>query len=201
AYEKLVASLLVDDQSQTVETGPVDMSSPAEGERGSVDELRERWSAMTDVHQFFALLRSLKLDRRQALSMVGDDYAWQLDGDALVAMMRHAAQEEIPIMCFVGNRGCGQIHSGPIREIKPMGPWLNVLGETFHLHLRTDHIREVWAVRKPTSDGHVTSIEAFDAGNDMIIQFFGKRHEGQAERSDWRMIAENLPRIPRAGAA
>lgn len=201
AYEKLVASLLVDDQSQTVETGPVDVSSPAEGGGGSVDELRERWSAMTDVHQFFGLLRSLKLDRRQALSMVGDDYAWQLDGDALVAMMRHAAQEEIPIMCFVGNRGCVQIHSGPIREIKPMGPWINVLDETFHLHLRTDHIREVWAVRKPTSDGHVTSIEAFDAGNDMIIQFFGKRHEGQAERSDWRMIAENLPRIPRASAA
>jgi 2-keto-4-pentenoate hydratase/2-oxohepta-3-ene-1,7-dioic acid hydratase in catechol pathway len=46
---------------------------------------------------------------------------------------------------------------------KPMGPWINILDETFHMHLRTDHIRELWAVRKPTSDGHVTSLEAYEA--------------------------------------
>jgi putative heme degradation protein len=35
----------------------------------------------------------------------------------------------------------------------------------------------------------------------MIIQFFGKRHEGERERDDWRLLAENLPRIPRSTAA
>ena len=43
-------------------------------------------------------------------------------------------------MCFVGNRGCIQIHSGPIQDIKPMGPWINIFDETFHLHLRLDHV-------------------------------------------------------------
>ncbi|MGX9182459.1 ChuX/HutX family heme-like substrate-binding protein, partial [Mesorhizobium sp. BHbdii] len=105
------------------------------------------------------------------------------------------------IMCFVGNRGCIQIHSGPVGSIKPMGPWINVLDETFHLHLRTDHIDEVWAVRKPTKDGHVTSLEVFGAEGEMIIQFFGKRHEGESERDDWRFLAENLPRIPSPTAA
>jgi putative hemin transport protein len=66
---------------------------------------------------------------------------------ALTAMLHHAAQDEIPIMCFVGNRGCLQIHSGPVRNIKPMGPWINILDETFHLHLRLDHVQELWAVR------------------------------------------------------
>ena len=129
----------------------------------SVDELRDRWSRLTDVHQFFGMLKALKLSRQQAVRMVGEDYAWLLDGDALGAMLHHAAAGEIPIMCFVGNRGCIQIHSGPVKAIKPMGPWINVLDETFHLHLRTDHIRELWAVRKPTRDGHVTSLEAYDA--------------------------------------
>jgi putative hemin transport protein len=156
---------------------------------------------MTDVHQFFGMLKNLKLSRRQAVGMVGDDYAWLLDGDALSAMFSHASQEEIPIMCFVGNHGCIQIHSGPVKDIKAMGPWLNVMDETFHLHLRLDHVREVWAVRKPTRDGHVTSLEAYDANHEMIIQFFGKRQEGRAEREDWRMIAENLPRIPNSTAA
>ena len=95
--------------------------------------------------------------------MVGQDYAWLLDRDALAAMLHHAAAGDMPIMCFVGNRGCIQIHSGPVKAIKPMGPWINILDETFHLHLRTDHIRELWAVRKPTKDGHVTSLEAYDA--------------------------------------
>jgi putative hemin transport protein len=101
-------------------------------------------------------------------------------------------------MCFVGNRGCIQIHSGPIASVKPMGPWINVMDESFHLHLRADRIAEAWAVRKPTKDGHVTSIEAFDAEGGMIIQFFGKRHEGEVERQDWRWLVEHLPRVPAA---
>jgi putative hemin transport protein len=132
--------------------------------------------------------------------MVGQDYAWMLDPDALSAMLHHASSGEIPIMCFVGNRGCIQIHSGPIKEIKPMGPWLNILDEGFNLHLRSDHVRELWAVRKPTGDGHVTSLEAYDARGNMIAQFFGKRHEGEDERGDWRFLTEHLPRIPQATA-
>jgi putative hemin transport protein len=201
AYQKLVAELVSADQSQGIETRAIAAVEPEDGETGSAHELRERWSAMTDVHQFFGMLRTLKLSRRQAVGMVGDDYAWLLDGGALPAMFAHAAQEEIPIMCFVGNHGCIQIHSGPIQNIKTMGPWINVMDETFHLHLRLDHVVEVWGVRKPTKDGHVTSLEAYDANNELIIQFFGKRHEGECERPDWRMIAENLPRIPRSTAA
>ena len=137
-----------------------------------------------------------------------DDESWVLPvptpfvpADAVAAMMRLSAKDEIPIMCFVGNRGCIQIHSGPISQIKPMGPWLNVMDETFHLHLRLDHIREVWAVRKPASEGHVTSLEAYDAAGQLIIQFFGKRKEGAHERDDSRGLVETLPRPPRSSAA
>jgi len=116
-------------------------------------------------------------------------------------MFDRAVAAQVPIMCFVGNRGCIQIHSGPVSNIKPMGPWLNVMDETFHLHLRTDHIAEVWAVRKPTKDGHVTSLETYDSNGRMIIQFFGKRHEGEVERADWRTLAESLPRLAAPVAA
>lgn len=201
AYQKLVAELLSPEQSQVVDVKPIARSTFDETESGSADELRERWSTMTDVHQFFGMLRALKLNRKQAVGMVAEDYAWRLDGEALTAMFHHAANEQIPIMCFVGNHGCIQIHSGPVTTIKPMGPWINVLDETFHLHLRLDHVREVWAVRKPTKDGHVTSLEAYGADNELIIQFFGKRHEGEGERADWRMIAENLPRMSQQTAA
>ncbi|QKC83407.1 hemin-degrading factor [Mesorhizobium sp. NZP2077] len=203
AYQKLVASLESSNQEPTVAiTGPCsDNEGEAAATTANLDDLRDRWSRLTDVHQFFGMLKTLKLSRLQAVRMVGTDYAWLLDNDAVRAMFHHAAEGEMPIMCFVGNRGCIQIHSGPVKSIKPMGPWINVLDETFHLHLRTDHIHEVWAVRKPTKDGHVTSLEVYAADGEMIIQFFGKRHEGEGERNDWRFLAENLPRIPNPTAA
>lgn len=201
AYQKLVADLVSQDQSPTVALKGIVESHPDASEAGSADDLRDRWSRMTDTHQFFGMLKKLKLSRHQAVRMIGDDYAWRLADESLVALFNHAVSGGLPIMCFVGNRGCIQIHSGPIANIKTMGPWINVLDETFHLHLRMDHVRELWAVRKPTKDGHVTSIEAYDANNEMIIQFFGKRHEGETERDDWRLLAENLPRIPESSAA
>lgn len=201
AYQKLVGDLLSEDQSPTVALRGISKSEPDAGEAGSAEDLRERWSRMTDVHQFFGMLKTLKLSRHQAVRMVGGDYAWKLADESLGAMFNLAASGAMPIMCFVGNRGCIQIHSGPVANIKTMGPWINVLDETFHLHLRSDHVRELWAVRKPTKDGHVTSIEAYDANGEMIIQFFGKRHEGETERDDWRFLAENLPRIPVQTAA
>lgn len=203
AYQKLVAALESSNQEPTIDiSGHIPDDEVHGGETtANLDDLRDRWSRLTDVHQFFGMLKTLKLSRRQAVRMVGQDYAWLLDNDAVRPMFHHAAEGEMPIMCFVGNRGCIQIHSGPVKSIKLMGPWINVLDETFHLHLRTDHIHEVWAVRKPTKDGHVTSLEVYDADGKMIIQFFGKRHEGESERDDWRFLAEHLPRIPSPTAA
>lgn len=199
-YQKLVDAHVSADQSQTVAVIAPARQSTAPASTNK-DELRDRWSKMTDVHQFFGILKSLNLSRQQALRMVGQDYAWELDATSVSAMMNSAAASAMPIMCFVGNRGCIQIHSGPIATIKPMGPWLNVMDETFHLHLRLDHICEVWAVRKPTKDEHVTSLEAYDANGQMIIQFFGKRHEGYEERPDWRALVEGLPRVASLSAA
>ncbi|MDK1388907.1 ChuX/HutX family heme-like substrate-binding protein [Sinorhizobium sp. 8-89] len=201
AYERIVEDFRLPDQSQDF---VADSSAPtSDGHDVAVDaaELRERWTKLTDTHQFHGMLRNLKIGRRQALHTVGEDLAWRLDPTGVQAMMRGGAEIELPIMCFVGNRGVIQIHSGPVARIGVMGPWLNVMDPTFHLHLRTDHIAELWAVRKPTTDGHVTSLEALDAKGEMVIQFFGKRKEGLAERPEWRSLVEGLPRLNTTVAA
>lgn len=202
AYEQLVSELLLEEQTPSIETKLV----PAKADKTDVasvdgEAFRERWGALTDVHQFVGLLKDFGVDRLQAVHLAGQDFAWRVDLSAVEAMMNHVVQEQIPIMCFVGSRGCIQIHTGTIAEIKTMGPWLNVLDPTFHLHLRADHIADAWVVRKPTKDGHITSLEAYDSNGEMIIQFFGERHEGEAELADWRMIAENLPRLQQSSAA
>ena len=192
AWEALVGSLTSEDQSATLETTP---RPPRAAPENPADRaaLRARWEKLTDTHQFHGMLRDLKLDRLDALGMVGEDFAWPLAAEAVPLLFNESARLALPVMVFVGNGGCIQIHSGPIAEIKPMGPWLNVMDPDFHLHLRLDHIVSLWAVRKPTADGHVTSVEAYGADGDLIIQFFGKRHEGVDERTEWRALVEALP--------
>jgi len=73
-----------------------------------------------------------------------------------------------------------------------MGPWINVLDPGFNLHLREDLVTQVWLVKKPTTDGVVTSIELFDAQGEFIAYFFGKRKPGIPETTGWRMLAESM---------
>jgi len=198
AYHRIVADLKLEDQSQEI----VEAEASASDEDGDVsrEELRDNWSKMTDTHEFFGMLKRLKIGRQAAVRTVGNDYAWKLDNTATADMMHASVKSGLPIMCFVANNGIVQIHAGPIFNVQPMGPWINILDETFHLHLRQDHIAETWAVRKPTKDGHVTSLEAYDADGTMIIQFFGKRKEGSDENAEWREIMENLPRATSVAA-
>jgi len=196
-WQKLIEDITLDDQSPNIKVDQKILDKPVLNEVTDeiLDTLRTRWTKMTDIHQFMMIIRKLKLTRHQAVTHVGEDFAWQLDTDCLHAMLQHAVNDQLPIMCFVGNKGCIQIHTGPITNIKTMGPWLNIMDPNFHLHLRTDHITEVWAVRKPGDKGQVTSLEAYNKDGEIIIQFFGKREEGQEEREGWRFIMENLPRI------
>ncbi|QDZ02559.1 hemin-degrading factor [Nitratireductor mangrovi] len=200
AYEALVAGMLADDQEPGIDIAGIEAAEQA-GEVADISELRGRWEKMTDVHQFVGILRDLRLTRRRAVELVGQDFARRLGNDAVTDMLHRVAETELPIMCFVGSRGCIQIHSGPITSVKPMGLWINVLDPTFHLHLRTDHISDVWAVKKPNSDGHVTSIEAYDADGNLIIQFFGERQEGTDERAEWRSLVAGLPSLAQSSAA
>lgn len=200
AWALLVENLRHPQQTDAV---TVSASAPAEvlGEPASLATLRESWAAMTDTHQFFPMLRKLNLARLDALEMVGEDYAWQLDHASIKSLFDQSAAEQLPIMVFVGNAACIQIHAGPISKVAPMGPWLNVMDETFHLHLRLDQVVSAWAVRKPTADGHVTSVELYDAHRELIIQFFGQRQEGTDERSAWRSLVEALPPYSTSNAA
>jgi putative hemin transport protein len=201
AYEKLVADLRLEDQSQEFVAEEFTKLQSGRKEGFDVAELRDAWSKLTDTHDFFGMLRKLDVDRLAAVRAVGEEYAWKLADGVIDEFFRKSAESQVNLMCFVGNKGIVQIHSGPISNIQPMGPWINVMDPTFHLHLRMDHIAETWAVRKPTKDGHVTSVEAYGKDGELIIQFFGKRKEGQQEMAEWRSLVEGLSTTDKAAAA
>ncbi len=66
----------------------------------------------------------------------------------------------------------------------------------FNLHLREDLVASAWLVRKPTTDGIVTSIEVFDARGELIVQMFGARKPGVPELEEWRTLVADLDATP-----
>lgn len=195
AYLSIVADLRFDDQSPTLALSSVGDSDASDASKpvGSVADLHEAWSKLTDTHQFFGMLRKFNMTRHQAVTSVGTDFVHRVTEDCVVQLLNDAVTSQTPIMVFVGNSGTIQIHSGPVHKVAPMGPWINVMDPTFHMHLRVDHIVDAYVVRKPTVDGFVTALECYDANQKLIVQFFGQRLEGLDERPDWRQIANNLP--------
>lgn len=160
--------------------------------------LRAAWLAMKDTHEFFPLLGKFKVSRLAALKTAGADLAQRVEADTVERVLQAAAQSGLSIMCFVGNPGMIQIHTGPIAKLLRTGPWFNVLDPRFNLHLNTDAIDSAWIVNKPTSDGWVTSLEVYAANGELIVQFFGERKPGKAELPEWRSLLCSLCREPLA---
>lgn len=170
---------------------PADTPDRADSEI-DVAGLRTAWLAMKDTHEFFGLLGKFKVGRVQALRLVGHDLARELPVRALRSALTAAAGDGTPIMIFVGNRGCIQIHSGPIKRLLDTSGWFNILDPAFNMHLRDDGVARVFSVRKPTEDGIVTSIEAFDSRDRNILLMFGARKPGKPELDEWRTIVARV---------
>jgi putative hemin transport protein len=164
-----------------------------------VDGLGSAWAAMQDTHEFFGLLKKFSAERQQSLRLMEGRFTQPLGHSALRDLLHSAAFDGVPIMVFVGSPGCIQIHTGPVHRIEPMDirgvQWLNVIDPTFNLHLREDAIAHTWRVEKPTADGVVTSVEAFDVNGELMAMFFGARKPGKPELQAWRDLVAQLPRL------
>ncbi|MGQ0583883.1 MAG: hemin-degrading factor [Reyranella sp.] len=157
-----------------------------------IEGLRTAWRAMKDTHEFFGMLGKFKVGRVQALRLVGEDLARELPARTLRSAIEAAGADGTPIMIFVGNRGCIQIHTGPVKRLVETHGWFNVLDPTFNLHLRDRGVVRVFSVRKPTMDGIVTSIEAFDDLDRNVLLMFGERKPGKPELGQWRTLVARI---------
>lgn len=154
--------------------------------------LEQAWREMTNVHQFFGILKKHRVSRQQAFRLVNDDLACRVSNDSLSHLLERLLQAGNEFMIFVGNRGCVQIFTGTLEKLTPMRGWLNIFNRDFTLHLLEAGIAESWVTRKPTEDGHVTSLELFAEDGTQIAQLYGQRTEGQPEQPQWRAQLDAL---------
>lgn len=187
AFDALVERFRAVEQTPAIEVAPLPARLPDRpDEQIDVATFRKHWRALQDTHDFFGLLQEFGVGRAQAMRLAEREFAYPVAADALHQVLERSVEGQIPIMCFVANPGCVQIHTGRIETLNVMGPWFNILDPSFNLHLREDAIAQSWIVRKPTRDGIVTSLELFDREGMCFVQFFGERKPGKMEREDWR---------------
>lgn len=193
AYEALVDQYRSDITDPVIEITPYPPADPEKNDADiDVSGFRAAWENLTDTHQFFGMLRKFNVSRTQALRLADKKFVQQIPNDSVNQLLHNAAAHETAIMVFVGNHGMIQIHTGPVKNVAVMGPWMNVMDPRFNLHLRTDLIASAWVVKKPTSDGIVTSIEYFNDKGDVIAMFFGERKPGKPELTSWRALVEEV---------
>ena len=193
-FDTLVAKFKSDNQSSeenTIEV-PLVIDEKPDNEI-DVKGFQEAWEGLKDTHAFFGMLKKFGVTRTQALRLAPNNhFAHKIEKDAIVKMLENAASQKLPIMCFVGNRGNIQIHTGPVRKTMWHNQWFNVMDPDFNLHLDMSKIAQVWVVRKPTEDGEVTAIEVFNEMGEIIVQLFGKRKPGIPELEEWRELVASL---------
>lgn len=168
-----------------------------------VESLRQGWADLKDVHHFNALLQDHKVDRLTALELIGSDWARRLpdavsaSGKAEITSPLDTLLEQIrdagcPIMVFVGNVGIVQIHTGVPMNLRRLGDWLNILDPGFNLHADTSGIAHWWVIRRPSSNGTITSVEGFNEAGELALTLFGHRKPGQAEDPIWQAEVKKL---------
>lgn len=192
AWAQMVTDLTVEKQEQTLDVSPRKPVDAARSKPEKAEQLRDEWAKMTDTHQFLRMVPKLKMNRLGAYRIVGEPMARKLATDQVNPMLEAVVEQDIEVMIFVGNMGCIEIHGGPVRNLRKMGPWQNILDPRFDLHLRMDHIAEVWAVNKPTKRGPAISVEAFDTEGSIIFQLFGRRTDAKDYRPAWDSIVDSL---------
>lgn len=202
AWAPLVAELREDaPQDAPLTLRPRRAPAGAKGDPARRADLRRDWQAMTDTHQFYQMAAALEMNRLGAYRIAGPDLARPLAPTCIPALLEAVAAGGFPFMIFVGNPGMIEIHTGPIRKVVAMGPWINILDPGTSLHLRADQVAEVYAVDKPTEAGMARSVECFDAAGELIAQFFGVLKEGPAATEPWAATIDALPQAECEGVA
>ncbi|MFA6056633.1 MAG: ChuX/HutX family heme-like substrate-binding protein [Taibaiella sp.] len=193
AYQELTKKYTAAEQTSIVEVTP-NPAKAAEKADSEIDvpAFQEAWQGIKDTHEFFGMLAKYGVGRHQAMRLAPQGFVKQVDNNIIRTMLTGASERNVPIMVFVANRGCIQIHTGEVKKVVEAGPWFNVLDPDFNLHVKESAITYSYVVKKPSVDGIITSIEIYDGKGEMIVQFFGKRKPGIPELTEWRQLVQYL---------
>ncbi|MGP3590305.1 ChuX/HutX family heme-like substrate-binding protein [Vagococcus sp. WN89Y] len=161
------------------------------------------WRNMTDVHHFYPMLKQFNISKLDAFRSVPEDLAVQVTTQSVMTVLKTIEKEHSLFMAFVGNDAVIQVYTGPIRKLvhlkaaeKLVVHGVSREGESAVIKIALNEIDQAWVVNKNSTQGFITSLEIFDKDSNHIVQFYGKRAEGEKQDKQWAALMHSLPRAP-----
>lgn len=196
AWQDLCRDLALPDPQVPVAFAPRAAPEGARMDAAQSEALREGWAVLTGPDQLDPLARRLGMNRLGACRLAGLPFARRLPDGATEALLPGIRAQGLLVRLQVGNVGCSQTHAGPIRSLRPMGPMLNVVDARFGLHLRIDHLAELWQLERPGPHGPEVWIEAFDAEGAPVYRCATMAGEEGGDPAAWSRLVEGLGDAP-----
>ncbi|MDX1439406.1 MAG: ChuX/HutX family heme-like substrate-binding protein, partial [Rubricoccaceae bacterium] len=103
AMTALAERFVDDNQSSQQPVSPIEPAPEAELSEETITEFLEGWRALKDTHDFFPLLKTHGVSRRQAVRVAPEDLVRKVDNRAHRRIRERASASGLAIMVFVGN--------------------------------------------------------------------------------------------------
>jgi putative hemin transport protein len=148
----------------------------------------ERWGAMKDTREFFALLHEFKLSRQDAFQLGEAKFTRRLAPELLYGLLKSFVQRGIPVLLLVGHSACVQIYRGLLKGAREWQSETLVRAAKVRSRFYKAAVAKAWLVDKPTDKGVVRSLELFDSNSRPVASLLAMTAEGALGPSQWEAL-------------
>jgi len=165
----------------------------SENEASEIDHaaFMQKWQHMGEVHNFTRLMQRFRLSRLQAIRLAGEENAQRLNREAVREVLTAVSRQDIPMEVSVENTGVIHKWVGVLPELQSYGKWMNVLHDSFNLHMDESQVNQVWRVALPIQGGVVHVLEVFDKGDRPVFRLMPSQAISKQEPATWTELLKS----------
>ena len=190
-WDEIVEHFTAQQQKPTFDLGSAEPVS-----RSFVDidltKLKQEWQQMQHAQDLSEIIKRLGISQHEAVSFIGQPYNRKVEIQAINQLIEQIKEQAIACSVLVRNKGVTQIYSGRFHKTAAMGAWMNVLDPNFNLHILTSAVEDVWVVKKPTQQGLLTSLEAYDKKGRISLEITPINTSEKQDLTEWHQVLEKL---------
>ena len=191
-WTQLVRRFTSADQRPWAHTGARSTAAPLSPAAVDAKAFRRAWDGLRGAGDFADMLQRFGLSRCQALRLVGEPRARQVPTSTLRLALRCAANAMVPLSLAVDAPGVSQNYTGLVRRVEIAGELLVVVEAGVRLYANELRLATAWLVRRPSEHGTLSSLQYFDAADQLILTVAGNTTPGEPGLKRWERLVASL---------
>lgn len=150
------------------------------------------WQHLRSCQAIPVILQKHQATRWQALRVLPPEFAKPLQRDACLRLLQQASAQGLEMELTLFTPGITQTHQGSL-ENNRNGKFSSQSRDAwFQLQLDTQELHSAWIVHKPAMDGMVSSLEAYDAQDELVFILSGSANTNLPQKLAWQRLLHHL---------